>query len=170
MTEVQDELSRLAGLPGHQLRIEWRRQFRSEPPAGLSRELLLRAVSYKVQERAYRRLEPGHQEGLTERGDEDHSRGRQGRPRPAAGAQPGVRLVREWRGQTHSVAVLELEHGFEYQGRRYRSLTEIAHHITGAHWSGPRFFGVLRGQTKPTATSGGRSPDNAAEVAEHGQV
>jgi Protein of unknown function (DUF2924) len=51
MPTVQDELARLVGLPRHRLRIEWRRQFRSEPPAGLSRDLLLRAVTYKVQER-----------------------------------------------------------------------------------------------------------------------
>ncbi len=170
MTEVQDELSRLAGLPGHQLRIEWRRQFRSEPPAGLSRELLLRAVSYKVQERAFGALSQATKRALRNEASKitaEVAKGALGLPPVLT---PGVRLVREWRGQTHSVAVLELEHGFEYQGRRYRSLTEIAHHITGAHWSGPRFFGLLRGQTKPTATSGRRSPDNAAAEAEHGQV
>ena len=52
MPGVQDELARLAALPAHRLRIEWRRQFRSEPPAALSRDLLLRAITYKVQERA----------------------------------------------------------------------------------------------------------------------
>jgi hypothetical protein len=51
-------------------------------------------------------------------------------------------LVRDWGGQAH--AVLVLESGFEYQGQRYRSLTEIARRITGAHWSGPRFFGLTR--------------------------
>src|SRR5258708_34985658 len=52
MAQEQNELARLAGSPAHGLRIEWRRQFRGEPPAGLSRDLLLRAVTYKVQERA----------------------------------------------------------------------------------------------------------------------
>lgn len=52
----------------------------------------------------------------------------------------GARLVRQWRGQTHTVLVGE--DGFEYQGERYRSLTVIAERITGAHWSGPRFFGL----------------------------
>jgi hypothetical protein len=49
-------------------------------------------------------------------------------------------LVRQWRGHTHTVLVRE--DGFEYEGQRYRSLTVIAEQITGAHWSGPRFFGV----------------------------
>ena len=52
----------------------------------------------------------------------------------------GATLVRQWRGFTHTVLVRE--DGFEYEGRRYRSLTVIAEQITGAHWSGPRFFGL----------------------------
>jgi hypothetical protein len=46
----------------------------------------------------------------------------------------GATLVRQWRGHTHTVLVRE--DGFEYDGRRYRSLTVIAERITGAHWSG----------------------------------
>jgi hypothetical protein len=49
-------------------------------------------------------------------------------------------LVRSWHGQTHTVQVLA--DGFEHQGQRYRSLSQIAKTITGAHWSGPRFFGL----------------------------
>jgi hypothetical protein len=54
--------------------------------------------------------------------------------------RPGARLVREWRGKTHMVIVTE--DGFEYTGQIYASLTKIAQVITGAHWSGPRFFGL----------------------------
>jgi Protein of unknown function (DUF2924) len=54
----------------------------------------------------------------------------------------GTTLVRQWRGHTHTILVHE--DGFEYEGERYRSLTVIAERITGAHWSGPRFFGVTR--------------------------
>ena len=54
--------------------------------------------------------------------------------------KPGARLVREWHGRAHSV--IALDDGFEFEGRRYRSLTQIAHAITGARWSGPRFFGL----------------------------
>jgi len=52
----------------------------------------------------------------------------------------GARLIREWRGRTHTVTVME--DGFEYAGTNYLSLTKIARKITGAHWSGPRFFGL----------------------------
>ena len=54
----------------------------------------------------------------------------------------GANLVRHWRGHTH--AVLVGEDGFEYEGQRYPSLTVIAERITGAHWSGPRFFGLTK--------------------------
>jgi hypothetical protein len=61
---------------------------------------------------------------------------------PGIVLKTGTTLVRQWRGHTHTVLVRE--GGFEYEGRRYRSLTVIAEQITGAHWSGPRFFGVTR--------------------------
>ena len=54
----------------------------------------------------------------------------------------GATLVRQWRGCTHTVLVGE--EGFEYEGQRYRSLSVIAERITGAHWSGPRFFGLIK--------------------------
>lgn len=52
----------------------------------------------------------------------------------------GSRLMREWNGVTHQVEVLET--GYLWQGEKYRSLSAIAKAITGAHWSGPRFFGT----------------------------
>ena len=54
----------------------------------------------------------------------------------------GAILVRQWRGQHHTVLVRE--DGYDYEGERYRSLTVIAERITGAHWSGPRFFGLTK--------------------------
>ena len=54
----------------------------------------------------------------------------------------GTTLVRQWRGHAHTVLVCE--DGFEYEGQRYRSLSVIAARITGAHWSGPRFFGLTK--------------------------
>lgn len=53
---------------------------------------------------------------------------------------PGARLVRDWNGKTHVVDVVE--EGFVFQAKVHKSLTAIAYQITGAHWSGPRFFGL----------------------------
>jgi len=54
---------------------------------------------------------------------------------------PGTRLIREWNGRT--IAVEVREDGFVWEEQTYRSLSEIARAVTGAHWSGPRFFGLL---------------------------
>jgi len=68
------------------------------------------------------------------------STGRVG-PTPSLSLKPGARLVREWGGCTHTVTVTD--DGFEYAGASYSSLTKVAQQVTGAHWSGPRFFGLL---------------------------
>ncbi|CUH47594.1 hypothetical protein RUA4292_01765 [Ruegeria atlantica] len=63
------------------------------------------------------------------------------KPRPTCPAlKPGGRLLREWNGVTHVVDVTE--DGFTWNSRSCRSLSAIAREITGAHWSGPRFFGL----------------------------
>ncbi len=59
---------------------------------------------------------------------------------PSLNYSPGTRLIREWQGKTHEITILET--GYRYQGRHYRSLSGVASDITGAHWSGPRFFGL----------------------------
>ena len=61
-------------------------------------------------------------------------------PKQKVPYQPGTRLVREWQGDTYEVTIMEK--GFHFQGRHYKSLTAIAHDITGTKWSGPRFFGL----------------------------
>ena len=52
----------------------------------------------------------------------------------------GTRLVREWNGAEHVITVLK--DGFDWQGRRYKSLSAIARDITGTQWNGYRFFGL----------------------------
>ena len=71
-------------------------------------------------------------------------------PPPRPKIKPGSRLVREWHGRTHTVCVTD--DGFDFQGKTYRSLTKIALHITGAQWSGPRFFGLTKRSATATAT------------------
>ena len=84
MAQVQDELERIVGLPTHRLRIEWRRHFRSEPPRGLSRDQLLRAVTYKMQERVHGGLSQADKKTLRDLAAKIDSGGRQRRPPPAA--------------------------------------------------------------------------------------
>ncbi len=69
--------------------------------------------------------------------------GDQGGRKTAPALQSGARLIREWNGSTHLVDVVE--GGFIWNGERHGSLSTIARAITGARWSGPRFFGLSSG-------------------------
>lgn len=121
-----------------ELRREWRRLYGNEPPR-ISRDLLVLGVAYRLQEIAYGGLGNATLRKLRALAKTLRATGRVG-PTPSLSLKPGARLVREWRGHTHTVSVTE--DGFEYGGTNYPSLTKIARKITGAHWSGPRFFGL----------------------------
>jgi hypothetical protein len=110
------------------------------PPQGLSRDLLIRALAHQLQEQSYGRTGRALRRRLQTLTAEREKRGASFDPAPALKA--GATLVRQWRGHTH--AVLVRDNGFEYEGERYRSLSVIAKRITGAHWSGPRFFGLIK--------------------------
>jgi hypothetical protein len=129
------------------LSAEWRRLFGGEPPR-LSRDLLVRALAYRVQERALGGLSRASLKRLRELNPEVLGP----LPDPAASLRPGAKLMREWHGRTHVVVVTDT--GFDYAGSRYKSLTQIAKLITGAHWSGPRFFGLTNGQATRECADG----------------
>src|ERR1700730_11606042 len=135
---AEDEIVKLADRPTHELRLSWRKLYRRGPPLGLSRDLMIRVLANKMQERAYGGPSPSMSRRLRTLAGEFEKGG----PSFDLGVvlKTGARLVRQWRGHAHTVLVLE--DGFEYEGQRYRSLTMIAARITGAHWSGPRVFGM----------------------------
>jgi hypothetical protein len=132
------------------LRGEWRRLYRSEPPR-ISRDLLLRGIAYRHQELKHGGLGKTTRRKLKTLAKMFRTEGRVG-PDPGLTLKPGARLVREWHGRTHTVTVTE--DGFEYSGTSYASLTKIAKQITGTHWSGPRFFGLVRAGTSSEKGTG----------------
>ena len=142
--EIEREIGELAGLPRVDLIERWQQLYRSDPPKGLSSQLLIGAITYEMQARRYGGLRPAVVRRLDKiaRGDTSD---RAGAPTPPV-LDPGARLVREWNGVSHTVDVTD--HGFEWRGEPYGSLSEIAREITGARWSGPRFFG-LNGRAAP---------------------
>lgn len=135
---IERELDRIRSLGLKELRLEWQRLYRSEPPK-ISRDLLVLALGYKLQEIQHGGLGKSTRRKLQTIAKGLQETGRVG-PTPSLSLKPGARLVREWHGRTHTVTVTE--DGFEYAGTSYPSLTKIAKKITGAHWSGPRFFGL----------------------------
>ena len=150
-TDVAQALTRLSELTIFELRGEWRRLHRMPPPMRLSRDLLVRGITYKLQERAYGGLSTATARKLEQAGaDSSLSRGSV-TPAPPISLRPGTRLVREWRGVTHTVLIHA--DGIEWRGQRYRSLSVVAREITGARWSGPRFFGLRRRQLDSTSSA-----------------
>ena len=117
---------------------------------GLSRDLMIRALAHELQERA----DGGPVAALRRRLQTMARELQKGASFFDPGIMPktGTTLVRQWRGHTHTVLVRE--DGFEYEGQYYRSLTVIAERITGAHWSGPRFFGLTQRARDPVAEAG----------------
>ena len=141
--DIAKALARLSELTIFELRGEWRRLHRMPPPMRLSRDLLVRGITYKLQERAYGGLSTATARKLEQAGADPLSRG-SAKPAPPISLRPGTRLVREWRGVTHMVLIHA--DGIEWRGQRYRSLSVVARKITGARWSGPRFFGLRQRQ------------------------
>ena len=136
---VAARLRALEGMTYDGLRVEWRRLYRAHPPQRVARDLLVLGVAWKIQEQAYGGLGAATKRRLADLAKTLEQDGDLARRRVAR-LKPGARLVREWRGQSHTVIVVE--DGFEWQGKRWRSLSAIAREITDAHWSGPRFFGL----------------------------
>ena len=152
LAEVDLQIAELVDRSTQELRLAWRQLHRTGPPQGLSRDLLIRALANQLQERTHggasralrRRLQT--LAGTFEKGGASFDLG--------VVPKIGTTLAREWRGRTHLVLVRE--DGFEYEGRRYRSLSVIAEQITGAHWSGPRFFGLTKRAGRPVGDAADR--------------
>jgi Protein of unknown function (DUF2924) len=118
LVDMAETLARLSATTIFELRGEWRRLHRMQPPMRLSRDLLMRGITYKLQERPL----GGLSQSLLRRlgrlnGNSKASDGQ--KPVPPISLKPGTRLVREWRNVTHTVLVHA--NGFEWNGRRYRS-------------------------------------------------
>lgn len=140
---IARELALLALSPIAMLRARWRGEFRCDPPPAFGPDLLRRSLAYKLQEEAYGKLPAATQrelDRLVAQLEKDPS----ARPTLPRRIKPGSVLVRDWKGRSHRVSVLAS--GFEYEGKTYVSLSEIARAITGTRWNGPRFFGLRSSQ------------------------
>ena len=157
-TACREALSRLPQLDLGELRQEWRALYKAEASPHLSRELLVRAVAYRMQEVALGGLRSGRQRQLHQIAQQFKQTGAANTP-PRPELKPGTRLVREWQGRTYDVLVLD--DGFSWQNTRYRSLSALAGKITGTAWSGPLFFGLKPNRTAALRPS--RGPRSAGE-------
>ncbi|EYD75858.1 hypothetical protein Rumeso_02640 [Rubellimicrobium mesophilum DSM 19309] len=142
----------------HALVALWAAALGGEPPARLSQPFLRRVLAWELQARA----QGGLPASVTKRLDSLTAAQTRGTEKAVAPKlKAGGRLLREWNGITHVVDVVE--GGFIWRGQRHRSLSAIAQAITGAHWSGPRFFGLQDGAgtagAKKASDRDAKSPD-----------
>src|SRR5690348_5585836 len=131
------DLASLFSLDVAALKSVWRIAFKSVPPNVARKEFFIRMLAYEIQRRIHGDVSKSALKTLRQFEDKGRS------PEVAAAdatLRAGTRLVREWGGATHEVIIME--RGYAYRGRSYTSLSEIARCITGARWSGPRFFGI----------------------------
>ena len=158
VTACREALARLPELDLGRLRQQWRTLYKAEASPHLSRELLVRAVAYRMQEVALGGLRSGRQRQLQQIARQFNQTGAATTPhRPEL--KPGTRLVREWQGRTYEVLVLD--DGFSWQNTHHRSLSALARKITGTPWSGPLFFGL-----KPNRPANRRSSQPAYPTAD----
>lgn len=136
---LADEIAALSKKTAADLRSRWRALYGAEPPPRISRDLMIRALAYRIQEQALGGLKPSTRR-LLAKVAADVSAGRPIRVAPAPALTAGTVLLRDWHGTQHQVIVRE--RGVEFRGKQYKSLSQVARRITGTKWSGPLFFGL----------------------------
>ena len=140
MTRLEKDLAALAAMSPAQLLARWT-EIGAEAAPSVPTPLLRRLLAQRLQEKRHGRLPLLVAREL----ERAATTGCAGTPQPArkqVELTVGTRLIREWNGRT--IAVEVREEGFLWDEQNYHSLSESARAVTGAHWSGPRFFGIQR--------------------------
>lgn len=138
-SDIADGFARLSSLGMAGLRSEWKTQFGMEPPPVRSRAILRRLIAWRLQADVFGGLDAKterHLQSIAMQLERDGAY----EPKIRSNLAPGIELTREWKGAVHKVTVVP--GGFQYLGKNYASLSDIARTITGTRWSGPRFFGL----------------------------
>jgi hypothetical protein len=128
--EVIADVEALTGLGLEDLRTCWRARY-GAPPTLRSPELLRLALAWRMQADVFGGLNRDLRQSLNRKGLKKDL---------GAGLSTGARISREWQGRRYDVDAVD--GGYRYDGRIYRSLSEVARAITGVRWNGPRFFGL----------------------------
>jgi len=145
---LEIRLDSLAHLSKAELGKHWLDLFKKPAPPGIRKDLCVRMIAYRIQEQTSVSLSPKVRKRLNKLlGDSMINIS----PEVNTQIKTGTRLLRDWKGETHEVAVLE--NGYAYRTKNYKSLSKIACVITGTRWSGPLFFGI-KSNNNQEATNG----------------
>ncbi|HWK12809.1 MAG TPA: DUF2924 domain-containing protein [Rhizobiaceae bacterium] len=153
--KIEQKVAAIGDLSRADLIERWQKIYGSPPPMGIQKGLLERSAAWHQQasrlgglSAAARAMLRASTKTITNSGvggnvaggETDEAASDKAPSRATPPLPPGTRLMREWNGRMHVVDVTEA--GVLFDGKLYRSLTAVAKRITGAHWSGPRFFGL----------------------------
>lgn len=121
-------------------------EFYEQPiPKNLSSKLLKLAIIYRIKEKLHGGLKPAIRKYLFQLAKANNKTVPLHFPVKAI-LKPGSHLIRQWRGETYQVKMVD--NGYKYEGKVYKSLSEIARNITGIHLNGPKFFGLRKPTNK----------------------
>ncbi|MBN9545282.1 MAG: DUF2924 domain-containing protein [Alphaproteobacteria bacterium] len=146
---IRREITGFQNLDLDALRATWRSKFKRDG-AGLSRDVLLRMLIWRIQEQAFGGYDRSTEIALKRYAGSNGNLGGDGIGRHV---RTGSVLVREYQGARHTVTVVP--NGFAWRERTYPNLSKIAFEITGVKWNGPRFFGLRQAKNIGAADKGG---------------
>lgn len=132
---IEAEIDRIRSLGLDALRARWRVMFGAVPSKGLTKDLIARMITYRIQEEAFGGLDRATIKLL-----DGLARGQKSATEFKRRLKPGTVLVREYQGERHTVTIVP--DGYVWRETTYSSLSTIARAITGTKWNGPRFFGL----------------------------
>lgn len=141
--DILADLSILETFDRKSLKQLWVRLF-DDLPKPRSQDLSIRKIAWHIQMKAHGGLSAPTRTKINRL-----ISGKSRAPRDQYSLKSGAHITRTWNGQTYKVTV-NGKNKFEYNGKNYRSLSAIARKITGAHWSGPLFFGLNKQKSKQT--------------------
>ncbi len=152
---VVAQVSELNRMPFEELRKKWEAICDGPLPSRSNRKQVVARLAYRIQELAFGGLSREARDKLDQIAEMDYALSANGKTnsRNSGLPVPGTKFIREWQGRR--VEVTALEKGFEYGGKRYRSLTAIATELTGTKWNGRHFFGL--GQKAEHGETGGKA-------------
>jgi hypothetical protein len=159
-------VANLEGLDLNGLRRQWRAHLGGEPPAHLSRWLLMKVLAYRLQSDAFGDLDKSSRRILRSEKEDDVGAPfdrRAPQTREGLGLKAGALLVREWNGKLERVMILG--EGFAWNGQTFGSLSQIAKAMTGTNWNGHRFFGLRQGKSALADASADRRKRTALSKA-----
>src|ERR1700743_2215160 len=153
---IEAEIEHIQKLKPEEVRVLWRETFKRDVPKALTRELVVRAICWHIQERAFGGHSPAILKLLA-----GYAKGQPVESDRLRRLKPGTELVREYQGERHTVVITA--EGYRWRDACYPSLSAVARAITGSNWNGPRFFGLVEakeGQAAkpPAAPSDSRRP------------